>query len=314
MRKATYVTLLIFGVLLSTYLVSAGIGDWFKGITGYDTYRDTNVTVSLSGTAAVTVLVYNATLIGTAVDPTEDQPLGISYTAELIDADGVADINTTSVGANITAPFGGQLRQNTTCTSIGGESTITSQNFSCNVTIYYFDVPGSWTINTWGQDLGNTTTIYNQSMVFDYDALQAITLSPASLTWPGISPGQQNQTASTYTTLNNTGNYNITNITMTAINLIGATYGNHLDVANFTIDITTGAGAECVVTSSVGVTLANNTQLEINSAELLRGNNSVDDGATGQERLYHCMPIIPQIITDSYSTTDSDEWRITLVP
>ncbi|MBU0906872.1 MAG: hypothetical protein KKE05_01805, partial [Nanoarchaeota archaeon] len=73
MSKGAYAVLVVgVLILMSSYLVSAGIGDWFRGITGRaSTTGEANATVTLSGSNAVVVLILNETLIGTVVDPSE---------------------------------------------------------------------------------------------------------------------------------------------------------------------------------------------------------------------------------------------------
>ncbi|MBU0467174.1 MAG: hypothetical protein KJ718_03125 [Nanoarchaeota archaeon] len=314
MKKPIYIGILIFLMLvLLSYFVSAGFGDWIKGITGRATSGTEVVNLTVTGASAVTVVVYNATLSdGT---PTENGPLGVTFTVQLRDTDGVDDIDDTSVGANF-SKTGEELRLNTTCAAIWDENSTYTQNFTCNVTMWYFDAPGAWIINAWGNDTGNGTIIYNTTTTYDYEQLQAIIVGPDTLTWDTISPGLTNQTSNNDPTLiNNTGNYNITNLTVTGVNLMGLTDNSYwIDVTNFTVDIETGgANPECHVntTDVSGRTLLNETAREIIGALLDRGNNSINDGVTGQEQLYHCIPLVPTTSTQLYSTPQS--WTIALI-
>ena len=106
--------------------------------------------------------------------------------------------------------------------------------------MWYFDVNGQWIINVTANDLGNMTYVSNYSTDFIYNQLQAIVISPQSITWPSVSPGAKNQTSNNDPTeINNTGNYNATaNLQVEAINLYGAT-GEFINVANLTVDIET---------------------------------------------------------------------------
>ncbi|MFH1803116.1 MAG: hypothetical protein ABH864_06755 [archaeon] len=87
------------------------------------------------------------------------------------------------------------------------------------------------------------------------------------------------------------------------------------------IHVDTGGGAcsagtcvECAVSSTTGgVTMVNGTELEIYGAILNRGNHTANNGVTGQEQLYFCIPSVPAgLISQSYSTsvTGSDAWKV----
>jgi hypothetical protein len=314
MKEIITIGLVVFLALIAfSYFVSAGFDDWFKGITGKATSGTETVNISVLGITPVSVKVYNHTLVGTAVDPTEDGNIGLTFKVELVDTDGVDDINDNSVGANF-SKTGEALRQNISCTMISGQSTSISQNFTCNITMWYFDAPGAWIINAWGNDTGNGTIIYNTTQTFSYDTLQAIVLSPAALTWASISPGQTNRTSSNDPTLiNNTGNYNVTNITVSGVNLMGEVTNTYfIDAGNFTADIqTSAADVECNVNVTSGARLLNQTAEQVIGATLSRGNHSVNTGATGQEQLYYCIPLVPSVTTQSYSTPQA--WTIAIV-
>lgn len=304
-------------VLMLTF-VSASFGDWVKGITGRASFGETNATVTITGSNNVTVIIWNYTLTGSVVNPTEDGVKFLVFNLTVSDADGAADINTSSISMNVTKTSG-LTKANSSCTEVG-TATATSKNYTCGFQMWYFEEAGQWTITASANDYGTQNYKQNTS-TFQWGSLTAMVISPVSLTWPGLSPGQTNQTASNDPTLiNNTGNYNVTNLTITGINLVGADPSYYIGAGNITVDVATGgscsggACVECGVSAATGgVTMANATALEIYGAGLARGNHSVGDGTTGQEQLYYCMVNVPSnILSQTYSTAGGNEWTITI--
>lgn len=320
MNRVTYVLLALgFLVLMSSYLVSAGIGDWWAGITGRATSGQSNATVTLSGDNHIIITILNGTLIDTTVDPSEGGTRRIEVKVNVYDADGAADINDSSIDINVSRD-GELTKVNDTCQPITGESDTNQKNFSCYFDMWYFEEPGFWTITATGNDYGDKGYEKNET-TFSYDTLQAIALSPSTLTWPGISPQQENVTSDNDPMkINNTGNYNIDNLTITGQTLIGVdTPSYNLDARNFTVDVETGGGGcsgvtcvECGVDAAAsGAYLVNGTKIDIVGTVNNRGNLS--DGSNGQEDLYYCIPYVPQnIISQQYSTTESEEWVIAI--
>src|SRR3989344_4487652 len=107
MKGSEVIVVLLFAIILLSLFfegdfVSAGFTDWFGKITGKATSQDTNVTITLQGTNPVTVEVFNDTLTGTTVDPSENSVKNIALKIRVTDSDGVADINVSSVSANFT--------------------------------------------------------------------------------------------------------------------------------------------------------------------------------------------------------------------
>ena len=318
MSKRNYtVILVIVLILMSTYVVSAGIGDWWKGITGRATSQQANASIILTGSNPVSVRIHNDTLVGAMVTPVEDSYINVSVIVEVTDPDGVADINVSSVMLNVSRT-GEALKVNETCAS--GAQTSTAINFTCTFVMWYFDAAGTWTLYARANDYGTLNYVGNVT-TFDYLSLAAMQMSPNSLIWPGVSPGQTNITSiNDPLLLNNTGNYPSDNVTVTGINLIGETTPSYyIDAQNFTVDIATGgdgcSGAACVEcgvsVATGGVIMQNNTEREIFLANLTRGNHSINNGEVGQEQLWFCMYLVPSnIISQTYTTPD--EWTFTI--
>ncbi len=319
MSKRNYtVILVIVLIFMSAYVVSAGIGDWWKGITGRATSQQANASIILTGSNPVSVTIHNYTLVGAAVTPVEDSYINVSVIVTVEDLDGVADINDSSVSLNVSRA-GETEKINQTCAYAGAE-TSTARNFTCAFVMWYFDAAGIWTLSGRASDYGTLTYVENVT-TFNYLSLAAMQMSPHSLTWPGVSPGQTNITSNNDPLLlNNTGNYPSDNVTVTGINLVGETTPSYyIDAQNFTVDIATGgagcSGAACVEcgvsAATGGVIMQNNTEREIFLANLTRGNHSINNGQTGQEQLWFCMYLIPSnIISQTYTTPN--EWTFTI--
>ena len=306
-KEVVYAIFSALFILLLVSVVSAGFTDFIKSITGKAITGDTNASITITGTAAVTINIDNSTLTGAAVDPTEAGTQQIVVVVTVSDADGVDDINDSSVLISL-IKAGQTTRVNlTACATNAGESTTTSQNYTCAVDLNYYDSPGGWTINVNATDLGNKTVITNNSMSFSYDTLTSMVIYPDHIYWPASAQGATNVEASNTTTINNTGNYNVSagNVEVEGIHLYGAT-GDFIDVGNFTSDILSPAcsGQALSNGSSVGITEANLTR-----GDLLLG------GGSGQEVLYYCLNLVPTLPSQSYSTSQSpgESWTVKIV-
>jgi len=320
-RVVYLVVISLFLLLIIASFVSAGFWDWLKNprITGKAaTSGQTNVSISVAGMTAVTILVFNSTLTGANMNPTEYGSNFIFFNVTVTDADGASDINVSSVRASFNKT-GETTRSNSTCSYKSGEDTTNSKNFTCSIEMWYWDAPGSWTINVTANDLGNMTYINNVTTVLAYGQLQSIVMAPNSLSWESVSIGATNQTSNNDpTTINNTGNYDVTsgNVQVQGINLYGAT-GDFINVGNFSSDIATGgaacSGAAC--TECLGSVLANGTYQGITGSILSAGNLS-EGGGVAQEQLYYCLRLAPLgIPSQAYSTnnTNGAAWTVKIV-
>ena len=308
-KVSNLILLAIFSIsfILVISLVSAGVGDLFNKITGRATSGPTDVTVTISGIDPVDFIVHNSTLIDAVVDPTENSTTTIPVVVTVIDPNGATDINDSSV--KIAFFKDAVTRSNSTaCVKLIGQANVTAQNYSCSIGLWYFDVQGDWTINVTATDYGNLTYISNADYTFSYDQLQAMVINPATVTWSSVTPGNTNQTSVEDTTINNTGNYDLTGkIQINATNLYSGS--NFLDVGNITSDIETGGSppVECV-----GTQLVASENTAITGVVLAPGNLS-EGGGTAQEVLYYCLTDIPLTLpSGTYDTTTSGAWTIRL--
>lgn len=176
--------------------------------------------------------------------------------------------------------------------------------------MWYFDQNGAWTINA---SIQNNEGGYgeNSSTTFTYNLLDAMVVSPSSLTWPSpinftnTNVGSSNNPA----IVNNSGNGGPYNINVTAYDLQGEQQASYyIYASNFTVD---NVSAGCS-----GISMANATSVNVTDAILYSGNNSLnyDNATSGQEPIYFCLKGIPAgIPSQSYSSAAYGAWTIRIL-
>jgi len=323
-KKEAYLFLGLMLLILIVPIASAGFLNniWGK-ITGEVTSA-TNVSITVSGTQTVVINVLNGTMIGTDVDPTISGVTTIQFFVNVSDPDGNADINTSSVNASFIfhdTGFGQTTRTNSSygCISKGSIDS-KSLNFSCRVSMYFFDAPGTYTIEVYARDGGSNTNQKNITQLFSYDTLQAVAIQPNSISFPSAAPGAFNVTSSNDPTLlNNTGNANFTAIDINSTDLFGFVVSSEsIPAINFSVgNSSLGATAEECGDAKTR-TLYNDTILTAQQFKLLdgnftftRGNHSLNDNHTGQEQFFWCIRQIPEGISSQvYNTSAGNAWTI----
>jgi hypothetical protein len=115
-----------------------------------------------------------------------------------------------------------------------------------------------------------------------------------------------NTTANEYTTINNTGNGNLTGrVAVEGMHLYSG--ANYLSVGNISSDIESG------INSCSGFNLINGTNVTITTTILERGNLS-EGGAVGQEVVYYCLTEVPtNLPSGTYDTSNTGAWIIRIV-
>lgn len=305
--------LVVVAVILYVGISKPGL---ISKITGWASTQPANFTVTITGTNAVKVIIWNNTLKSTVVDPTEGLPTDVPFIVTVIDIDGASDLNDSSVLAFFNQT--GVVRSNSTACSTMGQSNATSRNYTCTVRMWYWDDNSSWSINVSASDLGNRTVISDYTNSFIYGFLKAIIINPNLTTWPSLTPGDTNKTSKQNTTINNTGNVlvNPNWIKINAIDLQGMTTTNkYLNVSNFTVsweaNSDVGMCANNTVGTNTGTLLVNATDVGIVGANLSRGNlSAANTTSLGQETLYFCIPQVPAITSQTYATNNSGTWTI----
>ena len=315
MEKLHILAFFVFSILMISF-VSAGLfDDLFSKITGKASAEDINITVTVSGDNAVVIVVNNDTIAGgTQNAPTEDSFTDITFFVNVSDADGVNDINDSSVNAtfmftNITNfPESATSRSNSSCIlveDVGDKDA----NYSCTIRMYYFDGDGLWNITVRADDLGGGGAQVNGTNNFTYTQLKAIQISPSAITFASAAPGATNETSNNDPTIvNNTGNFNMTagGLEINGTDLVGVTNAaEFIPAGNFTVDIETGSNVECAPATAI----VNASSTAIGSSHTGRGNNSLSysNQTSGQEEVYYCLLEVPTDIgSQTYSAAKSD--------
>jgi len=242
--------------------------------------------------------------------PTEASFNNVSFSFLVDDQDGTGNLSTTSAYAvfNVSS----YTTQRTTTCGKQADINSTTTNFSCSIPIWYFDPAGNWSVIANISDNQNTSILIEQ---WNLSELTAMVFSPQSLTWPTIIARSNNQTSNNDPiVINNTGNGNLSQVRVQAINIHGLTTTTQfLPVANFTVYNNTGSGNPECNSANIATKLVNNTATAISGIGVYRGNNSASQG---QQNLYFCIFDVPSpslLTSQTYSTNNTGSWTISVV-
>jgi hypothetical protein len=162
--------------------------------------------------------------------------------------------------------------------------------YDCNITIYYYTLPGTWTINATITDISSNKAT-NNLVVYTNGNTYGVALKTNSISFGGT-PGATNIPANENPQyVNNTGNMNFTQINLTAYSLQSGS--NVIGAGNFTANTTNSGGP--------GQQLLNNTPITLS-------NSSVSLNNSRNLYLYANIPI--GIANGTYNSTGA--WVVTL--
>ena len=290
---------LVFMFLLVFILVpftSAGIDDIWGKITGRATSETlTQSIVVTSGSAPVIYDVWNESMTDVSSGPTEDSPTYVIINFSVSDAEGASNINSSTALMNFTL---GSVSRIASCTEF--ESSGDYANYTCNVTMWWFDGTGTWSIEASIDDT-NDNSATNSTSNFYLGTVAGFESSPSSLSWSSISPGATDIEPSNHILMNNTGNL-VRSIEVNATDLVGeSNAAQALWATNFSVHTAAGCG---------GTTMAADTYTAISGASLPVGNYTIGD-STGQEEVYICLEAANTILdAQAYSTTAKGAWTV----
>jgi hypothetical protein len=283
---------LAMAILVMSPFVFAGFGEWWTKFTGRATSWPTGVSIVVGNTAPVVTFVNVSTpASGSGTDPVEavGRVIGIVFNAS--DADGIA--NLVNASAKVFVNISGDFYYYSTCTPLGGasESNTTMMRYNCTVTLPYYAVPGTYSVNASIADINGART--DRWTTWDLGTLNAITINNSNITFPALSAVSTNTPSNNNPIgINNTGNRQV-NINVTGIDLPGwVNPTKFIGAANFSV-----AGSS---TGCAGTALANDTAINITSAYLFRGSNMTK----GAANLNFCITDInDDLPADSYNAT-----------
>jgi len=269
-----------------------------SGLALAATSGTTNVSATVTNTAPTIVSVASVP----AQDPTENSytTVSISFVAE--DQNGVDDLDDST--ASVTFSKTGETSRSSTSCSVTDISS-TQANYTCSVDMWYFDGAGTWTINVSVADL-SAVTAYDDSTNFTYNTLKAIQVATGSISFGSVSIGQTNIGATDDPiVVDNTGNVDIAvnTTSITAYDLHGTTTtSEYIAASQFSAND---------VDASEGEALVNATQVTIVDIVIPAGNNSLDDGSTGEDWIYVYLEEVPSgISAQTYDTSQLGAWVI----
>jgi len=295
-------------VLLLVPMASAGFFDFFTGRANSE--LGTNLTINIANTPPK---VLDISIAGSTINPTEATTTLVNFSVLVDDHDGNFDIDNFSMVANFSRT-NEPLREiflgasPAAICDAGISPNVTTQNFTCQIEMYWFDEAATWTVDIILNDTSNAENFSTTS--FTFASLTAFVLSPEVITFAEITPGTTDQVSDNDpTVLNNTGNFDVTdtNILINSTNLTGETVASSIIDANlFTVSNRTGSSVECV-----GAAMNGSAFQTVSNGTLIRGNFTLDDGTTGQEQLFHCLTSAVATLTkQTYSTSLNGPWTI----
>ncbi|MFA5952961.1 MAG: hypothetical protein WC812_00010 [Candidatus Pacearchaeota archaeon] len=303
-KEASLTFVFLFAlIIISLPLISAGFPEFWNKVTGKVTTSpvDLNITVT-SGSAPLIYSVQNSTMTDVSSGLNEGpNPTYITINFSVSDTDGNANINDSSARINFTKT-GETTRENLTCTESGSSGNYA--NYTCNVTMWWWDGAGLWNITAYISDINSNSGI-NDSQKFSVGTTAGFQVTPSSLTFSSISPGATNQQATNDPmSLNNTGNL-VRNVQINATNLYGEQNNVYaLGASNFSVN---------TADACAGTAMVSQTYTSISGASLPIGNYTINDG-TAQEQLYFCLDSSnSNLISQSYSTSEAGAWTIKII-
>ena len=285
--------LLIIVIAFSVSFASGGAFDWFGKITGRATTGDANVTITISNTAPS---IFNVSSIA-AQSPTINSTTAVTFTFNVTDPDGVADLTNSTARANF-SKSGDTTVSNSSCIVFNYTVNSTTAQYHCTVNMNYYGGAGTWTVNAMINDTSNAQAT-NSSTSFTYNALNAMAINVTSLTWGAVG------VTSTDTGSNNdpVGVLNLGNqalwTNVTGKDLLGYTTPTRLiPTAYFEVDdVSQGCS---------GTALVNATSTNITAAAAI----TPASGAFGDR--YFCLTqLYANTTAQVYNTTGYGAWTVT---
>jgi len=256
-------------------------------------------------TAPEIIRVYNQSMAVTINEGPDPSFAEINFTA--YDPDSASDLSDATSYANLSFPSE-DLRNVSVCQK--KQSSGDYANYTCNITMWWWDVNDTWTANVYIKDTEGTPAL-NSTVQAVGEQLSIINGSASLIAWPGLMPGTINQTASSSLLINNIGNIPLTNLPINATNLRGETDDTkYLWAANFSAGTETGPlKPECA-----GTSMRHGLFTQIESSVLPRGNYTKNDG-TAQEELYFCLRVVGSDLTQvqAYSTSKEGAWAVDIL-
>jgi len=298
-------------ILLIIPLISAGFfSDWWGRITGEVATQPVTLNITVASGAAP--IIYNISDLAAVTLTDGPAATYITVNFSVNDSDGAGNLDNSSAMLNLTRS-GEELRINSSCAV--ADFSGNHANYTCNITLWWYDVDGAWTVYANITDLTSNLAI-NNTETRTLNSLTGIVLSPSSLTFATITAGNLNTTPSDFLRLNNTGNQDVAsgNVQMNATDLVGEqTNSTFLFAGNFSASNSTGGEIECNASNPDATALINYSYTGIVGSILTAGNFTLEDG-TAQEDTYLCLREAgSELTSQEYSTLRYGSWTVQII-
>ena len=254
--------------------------------SGQDCSADADVTVD---NAAPTIGTVNAPASITLNGGTTKVVI-VNFTAT--DTNGVGDLNDST--AQVTLSKAGETDRSSTVACSILSSSGTDTEYSCSITMQFYDGAGSWNVNASVED--NTgVLVYNDSQSSTVNALDYITQDVTSVSWSSVSVGTNDAESTAPIVLTNGGNQDYSNVSIKGYGATGTTYSDTIAANLFSVDDQTGqTTGQTYMSSGVYV-----------QATQLTGLNT--HGAAVTENIYFYLDV-PNVAPDTYNSDTT--WSI----
>lgn len=223
-----------------------------------------------------------------ATDPKAGNLTYIFINFTVTDTDGVGDLNDSTARV---------IFNKSTTQRIGNctpnDLNLTATKYVCNVSMWYYDDPGTWAINVSVRD-NMSYMASNSTTTFVYNTLSAISINLTELTFGTVYIRRPTGALNDPIGINNTGNVDFTNISLRAYDLVGATYSNYVIYANQFAASTSDAFTQV---------MQNNTFIQIPGA-------SLNHGATALQNIYLWVNLTYDVQAQTYNSSIHGNWMI----
>lgn len=271
--------LIILSILVAVpFIVFAGSSDT----------HTVNMTIAGSNTPTI-----DDVSVISAQDVTPGSTTGVIVEFTVSDNDGYLNLDNTTDAA-VYNKTGETSRSNTTCTAENIDWN--TNNYTCNVSIEFYDSSGSWDVNVSISD-DDSNYVENTTTSFTYNSGIHMNMTPTAINFGSLNPGDTDKNATDDPiTVQNIGNINLTALNITAYDLVGETDSSYfIGPGNFSVNVTDIA---------TGTALINATQVTIPDWTINRGASSTDDA-------YFWLDVPSTgIQVQSYSTAGGTDWTI----
>jgi len=286
MRREKSIAFLTLGILLSfalIYVVPLAIAG------SSDTY---NVTAGITGSNNPVIDSVGSI---SAQDVTPGSTTTVSFTFTVSDNDGYHNLNNSTATA-VFNRTGETSRSNTSCASTNVDWN--TNNYTCSVGMQFYDATGTWSVNVSIRD-DDSNFVQNTTTTFTYNSGLHMNMTPDSISFgTTLNAGQTNVSATDDPiVVQNIGNYNITQVNITAYDLVGVTYPSYtIGASNFEVSATDTADSGSALSNAIAVTASGVTSVR---------------GASSTDSLYFFLDVpSTNIQVQTYNTVGGTDWTL----